>query len=271
MGDATDLVTNGPLALAVLIAAVAGLLSFLSPCVLPLVPGYVSYVTGLAGADLDAALGVDPLGRPVSSGATAVVERTRPARIRMRVLAGSGLFVAGFTAVFTVLGFAAGSAGRWLLVYEPVLERVVGAAVVLLGLAYLGVLPGLGRTIRPALPRAGLAGAPVLGAVFALGWVPCVSPTLGAVLGLAYVEGSAGRGALLAVAYCIGLGVPFVLAGLGMRALLGALGVVRRHAGWVTRIGGVLLIAVGLLLLTGTWGDLVIYLRSIVRPGEIGL
>lgn len=270
-----DTVTDGPLLIAFAVAALAGLLSFLSPCVLPLVPGYLSYLTGLTGSTLDrgtAGGAADPAEISAAGGAAVA---TRPRRRTGRVLAGVGLFVAGFTAVFTVLGFAAGGAGGWLVEHAPVLERVVGVLVIAMGLAFLGVLsrlvPALDRTVRPSTPPAGLAGAPVLGAVFALGWVPCVSPTLAAVLGLAYVEGSAGRGVLLAVAYCAGLGIPFLLVGLGVRAAADAVSVVRRHGRWVTRVGGGLLVVVGLLLVTGVWNDLVIWLRGLVGPGEIGI
>jgi cytochrome c-type biogenesis protein len=261
-------VTSGPLLFALGLALAAGVLSFLSPCVLPLVPGYLSYVTGLAGADLDAAVGSDPRGRPVS-GSVATAERRR---VRGRVLAGSALFVLGFTVVFTVLITLASSLGGLLLDHEEAVQRVVGVLIVVMGLAFLGLVPGLQREVRVRwLPSAGLAGAPLLGAVFALGWLPCMGPTLGAVLGLATVEGSVGRGAVLAAAYCLGIGIPFMLFGLGFRRLLGALAVVRRHTVWVTRIGGGMLIAVGLLLVTGYWGDLVIWIRALLPVGEIPL
>jgi cytochrome c-type biogenesis protein len=260
------MVTDGPLVVAAGVSALAGLVSFLSPCVLPLVPGYVSYVTGIAGADLDAALGSDPLGRPVTGG-TATLERTQ---VRGRILLGSVLFVAGFTVIFTLLAFATGGVGGFLLEHQVAVERVVGALVVLFGLGYLGVLPGLQREARVRwIPASGLAGAPLLGAVFGLGWIPCVGPTLGAVLGLAAVQGGAGRGALLAVAYCAGLGIPFVVFGLGFRRLLGAFAAIRRHSKWVVRIGGVLLIAVGLALFLGIWDDLVIWVRSTVGAGGV--
>jgi cytochrome c-type biogenesis protein len=265
----TDTVTSGPLVFAFGLALAAGLLSFLSPCVLPLVPGYLSYVTGLAGTDLDAAVGTDPRGRPVEGGGVATAVRRR---VRGRVLAGSSLFVLGFTVVYTVLVTLASTLGAQLLEHAEILQRVVGALIIVMGLAFLGLVPGLAREVRlRRRPAAGLAGAPLLGAVFALGWIPCTGPTLAAVLGLATVQGSVGRGAVLAAAYSLGIGIPFVLFGLGFRRLLGALAVVRRHSMWVTRIGGAMLIAVGLLLVTGTWNDLVIWLRALLPVGEIPL
>lgn len=263
--NAAATVTSGPLIAALALAAAAGLLSFLSPCVLPLVPGYVSYVTGLAGADLDAATGVDPNGNTV-------VRTGNAAKVRGRVLLGSALFVAGFTAIFTILSTLASTIGIVLLDYAPIVQRVVGALIVVMGLAFLGLIPGLDNTVRVRwLPASGLIGAPVLGAVFALGWLPCTGPTLAAVLGLATTTGSVGRGALLAAAYGLGLGIPFVLFGLGFRRLIGALAFVRRHSVWVTRIGGAMLVVVGLLLLLGGWDPVVIWLRSWLPPGEIPL
>jgi cytochrome c-type biogenesis protein len=252
-------VSDGPLLLAALVAALVGLISFLSPCVLPLVPGYLSYVTGLAGADA-----ADPTGG--QPGAVAV--RTRP-RVS-RTLLGAALFVLGFTAVFVSFGTFFGTLGARLLQHQDLVERVLGGVVILLGLAFLGVVPGLQREVRfHRLPAAGLAGAPLLGVVFGLGWTPCVGPTLGAVQAMSYSTASAGRGALLSAAYCIGLGVPFLLAACGFRWLVGVFGAVRRHAVWVSYAGGGLLVVLGLLLLTGAWGHLMNELRSWV--GNTGL
>jgi len=256
---------SGPLLLAVAVAALAGLVSFVAPCMLPLVPGYLSYVTGLAGADLGP--GTADAARS-GSAAVAVAARVR----RGRAVTGSALFVAGFTAVFVTVSYAVGAAGRALLVHARAIEIVAGVLTILLGLAFADVLPGLGRTWRMRrLPAAGLAGAPLLGAVFALSWTPCLSPTLAAVLGLAAVQGSAGRGAVLAAAYSLGMGLPFVGFAAGYGRLLRAVGFIRRHGAWVTRLGGVLLVAVGLALVTGAWTEFVNWLRATAGPGQIGI
>ena len=253
-----DIVTDGPLLAAALVAALVGLISFLSPCVLPLVPGYLSYVTGLSGVDAAAP----------PAGGTTVLTAAPP---RTRVVAGAVLFVLGFTAVFVAYGVLFGRLGALLMEHQRTLERVLGVVVVLLGLAFLGVLPGLSRDLRiHRLPATGLAGAPLLGVVFWLGWTPCIGPTLGAVQSLALSQAGAGRGALLSAAYCLGLGVPFLLVALGTRWLVGALGVVRRHAATVTYVGGGLLVLLGLLLLTGLWGELMIDLRSWAGATGIG-
>lgn len=239
---------SGPLALALAVAALAGLVSFLSPCVLPLVPGYLSYVTGLAGSDLDAG------------------------HRRGRVLAGTALFVAGFAIVFVSASVLVAGVAQSLLVNRRAVELVGGLLVIVLGVAYLGWLPGVQREWRiRSLPTAGLAGAPVFGAVFALSWVPCATPTLGAVLTLATVGGSMPRAVVLAVAYCVGLGAPFVAFGLGFHRLLGVFRAVRRNSRWVTRVGGVLLIAVGVALASGAWETFVIWLRSTVGVGEVAI
>ncbi|TWJ20974.1 cytochrome c-type biogenesis protein [Micromonospora endolithica] len=269
------------------VAAAAGLVSFLSPCVLPLVPGYLSYITGLAGADLDNAArprrstGV-PVPTPVTvassstSRATALEapgpDAARRRWARSRVTAGTLGFIAGFAVVFVTVAVAFNTAGRALVSNARPIEIAAGALTVLLGVAYLGALPLLQRQVRlTRLPTAGLASAPVLGATFGLSWTPCVSPTLGAVLGMAAVESTAGRATILALAYCAGLGLPFLFVGLGLRRALALTGFVRRHHQWVTRVGGILLIAIGLALLTGAWGDFTIWLRATLGPGQIGI
>ncbi|HET8560156.1 MAG TPA: cytochrome c biogenesis protein CcdA [Marmoricola sp.] len=236
-------VLDGSLLLAVPVALVAGLVSFFSPCVVPLLPGYLSYATGLSGADLSQAR-------------------------RGRMLAGSLLFVLGFTFVFVSWGALFGSVGDWLFAYQRQLELGLGVLVIALGIAFLGAIPWLQRDYRVhRVPAVGLAAAPLLGLLFALGWTPCIGPTLAAVTSLSLNEASAGRGALLSVAYCLGLGVPFVVAALAYRRMLGAIGWVRRHQRWVTALGGLMLVAVGLALVTGWWDVAVGWMRSSILPG----
>ncbi|MBC8991130.1 cytochrome c biogenesis protein CcdA [Micromonospora chalcea] len=282
-----QLAESGPLLFAVGAAALAGLVSFLSPCVLPLMPGYLSYVTGLAGADLEGARKGPLLTPPVeegslvnsggaSGGGVGVAERAAPARttaaVKGRVLAGTLLFIAGFTVVFVATAILFSGVGKLFFRYERTLEIVIGALVVVLGLGYLGVIPGMQREFRIRwLPSAGLLGAPVLGAVFALSWLPCTGPTLGAVLGMAATEGGTDRAVVLAVAYCLGLGIPFVVFGLGFQRLLGVFRAVRRNSRWVTRIGGALLIAIGLALISGGWVNVVIWLQTNVGVGEVSI
>jgi len=234
-----EVVTSGAIWAAVPIAFAAGVVAFLSPCVLPLAPGYVSYITGLTGAEL-----ADPRGR------------------RGQVLAGSLLFVLGFSVVFVSYGVLFGGAGALLLEYADVINRVLGVVVIAMGLAFLGVIPGLQREFRMhRVPTWGVAGAPLLGLLFGLGWTPCIGLTLTAVQTLAFTEASAARGAFLSFVYCLGLGLPFVLLALAFSRMAGAIGWVRRHYVWVMRIGGGMLIIVGLLLVTGLWTDLTVWLR----------
>jgi cytochrome c-type biogenesis protein len=269
-----DTVLSGPVLLALPVAAAAGLISFLSPCVLPLVPGYLSYVTGLSGAELGEAQRPVPASAPgaalAAAGGVVVATPPAPATVRRgRVLLGSTLFVLGFSAVFIAGGALFGGLGARLVEHREVVDRVLGALTVLLGLGFLGLVPGLQRELRfHRLPAAGLAGAPLLGVLFGVGWTPCLGPTLGAVQTLAYTQASAGRGALLTAAYCLGLGVPFLLTGLAMRRALGAFAVVKRHYALVTRIGGGLLVVVGLLLVSGLWARIVLEMQVMISGFE---
>ncbi len=260
MGETfAGLVTDGPLLVAAAVAALVGLISFASPCVLPLVPGYLSYVTGLVGSGAPAS---GPVPVP-SGGGTATSVRTDERAPRARMVTGALLFVLGFSVVFIAFATAFGGLGRLLVQHARTMDIVFGLVTVVVGLAFLGWLPLLQRTKKLSVrPAAGLAGAPLLGVVFGVGWTPCLGPTLGAVYTLAVSEASAGRGALLGVAYCLGLGVPFVLVALGARWAVGATAFLRRHAAAVTRIGGGVLVLIGLLLLTGAWSEMMRWLQG---------
>lgn len=238
-GWATQAV-GGSMLLAIPVAALAGLVSFFSPCVVPLLPGYLSYATGLGAAD--------------------VLQDGRSHRGRM--LLGSSLFVLGFAVVFVAAGVAAGTLGRVLLTYQDMISRVIGVLAIVLGLMFAGVIPLGDRDLRiHRLPRAGLAAAPVLGFVFGLGWTPCIGPTLSMVLTLAMNEGSAVRGGLLAFMYVLGLGIPFVVAALAFTRMQAVVGFVRRHQLAVLRIGGISMVVVGVLLVTGLWERLMGLMR----------
>ncbi len=265
-GTFQDVVLNGSVLAALPIALLAGLVSFASPCVLPLVPGYLGYVGGMTGVDLGASAEA-PRSRdsrgPRGGDRTAVA--TAPVPARGRLLSGVLLFVAGFSAVFVALSVAFGWLGVLLLPWQDAIARVLGVVVVLMGLAFLGAVPFLQRERRLHVsPRAGLWGAPVLGVVFGLGWAPCIGPTLAAVLSLSLDGADPRRGALLAAAYCVGLGLPFVLLALAFRRSARALGFLRRHRLAVMRIGGALLVGVGLALVTGLWGTWVAGLQGSV-------
>jgi len=263
-------VTDGSLLLAAAVAALVGLISFASPCVLPLVPGYLAYVAGLTGSEATAAA-PPPGSRPGTAGEPPGSTMTAPSGQRRRVVTGALLFVLGFTVVFVSFGALFGGLGRLLLEWAPLLTRLMGVITILMGLAFLGGLHWLQRERRISRrPPAGLAGAPVLGVVFGLGWTPCLGPTLSAVNTLAYAEASAVRGAILGFAYCLGLGIPFVLVALGTRRALTVSDWARRHAPTVMRIGGGLLILLGVLLVTGGWEAVMVWLRSWLAATGLG-
>ncbi len=238
-------VTDGGLIPAAGVALLVGVLGFLSPCVLPLVPGYLSYVAGLAG---------DEAGDGAGEG--------DGARRQRRMVGGAFLFVLGFTAVFVATGALFGTLGSTISVHRELLMRIFGVVTIGMGLVFLGRFKFLQREAKlHRLPPAGLLGAPLLGLTFGLAWTPCLTPTFGAVYALAVTEGTAGRGALLSAVYCLGLGVPFLLVAMGLGWVSGALAVVRRHARLVSRIGGAALIVMGVLLLSGVWDHWMNYLR----------
>lgn len=226
--------------LALPVALAAGVVSFFSPCVVPLLPGYISFATGMSAAEV-----------------------MSPTRRRGRLLLGMVLFVLGFAVVFVAAGVILGTAGQLLLTYQWIVTRVVGVVAIVMGLLFAGLLPLGRREIRlQRLPAVGLAGAPLLGVVFGLGWTPCIGPTLGVVLTLALNEGSALKGGLLAFVYALGLGIPFVVAGLAFARMTRGVSFVRRHHLALLRLGGGLMILVGLLLVTGWWDQMISVMRQ---------
>ena len=219
---------DGPLFIAIPLAILAGLVSFLSPCILPLVPGYLGYVGGVTGAD----------GQPD----------------RRRLVAGVLLFILGFTLVFTLTNAAFGALGFWLVRYSDLIIRISGVLVISLGLVFIGQFTFLQRTIKPGwAPRTGLAGAPLLGIVFGLGWTPCLGPTLATITAMSLSSGSAVQGVVLGVAYSLGLGIPFVLIALGFGWAATTVAWVKKHIRVVNIVGGAILVVIGILMVSGLW------------------
>ena len=276
VGDVQATLLGGSMLLALPLAVLAGLVSFASPCVLPLVPGYLGYVSGMVGAAAGSrAAGRSPVPPELPSAAVPEPspDRGTPGRTaaptRGRTVAGVALFVAGFTVVFVALGVLAGSLGGFLTQWSDVLTRVLGVVVVGMGLVFIGWLPFAQRQAKLRIaPATGLWGAPVLGVVFGLGWTPCIGPTLVAVYTLALDEGSAARGAALSVAYCLGLGLPFLAIALGLDRSARAVGFLRTHRLTLMRVGGTVLVLVGLALVTGLWAAFTGALQGLIGGFE---
>ena len=233
-----ELVLGGNLLVAVPIAIAAGLISFASPCVLPLVPGYLGFIGGFDSGE--------PGGR-------------------RRLLLGVLLFILGFSIVFVLFGVLFGTAGLLLKSWLDVILRIAGVILIVMGAVFIGQVSFLQRTFKPQWKIAtGLAGAPLLGIVFALGWTPCLGPTLIAVNALAFEGGNPARGALLAVAYCLGLGIPFLLVALGLGWVTGSVAWIKRHIRVINIIGGALLIVLGLLMVTGVWRLFITSIQGVI-------
>lgn len=237
--DFAQIILSGQLLIAIPIALLAGFVSFASPCVLPLIPGYLAYVGGMVGPDV--------------------------AHPRRRVLAGVGLFVLGFAVVFVSYGAAFGAAGYWLVRWQDPVTRVLGIVLIVMGLAFIGAFSFFQRTVKPRFaPATGLAGAPMLGVVFGIGWTPCLGPTLTAISLLSLDSGSPWRGALLGLAYCLGLGVPFLLVALGLNWMADAIAWLKRHIRAINIVGGAMLVLIGALMVTGVWTLWVYSLQAVI-------
>jgi len=230
----------GQLLLAIPVALLAGFLSFLSPCILPLVPGYLGYVGGLTG----------PNGQ----------------RDRSRLLLGVGLFILGFMVIFVATTAIAGAVGTWLVRYDGVIIRISGVVVIALGLVFIGQFSFLQRTVKPRwIPATGIAGAPLLGIVFGLGWTPCLGPTLVTITAMSLNSASATQGAILGVFYSLGLGIPFVLVAIGFGWVATSVSWVKKRLRVINVFGGSLLVLIGVLMVTGLWSMAMSELGAVIN------
>ncbi len=265
MTTLTDTVISGPYLLAALLALAAGAVSFASPCVIPLVPGYLAYLASLVGAEAAIPVGSGAGGGP-GSGPGFEAKARVPIGVRSRAVSATALFVLGFTVVFLAQSVAVIGFSRTLLVNSETLMRVGGAVTILMGFVMLGLIRPLQTERRLHVrPKGRVLGAPLLGAVFAFGWTVCLGPTLVGVLSLANASdwgGSAWRGFSLVLFYCAGLGIPFLILAFGASWATNALGYLRRHSRTIQVVGAVSLIVLGSLMLTGVWGTFIAWLQG---------
>ncbi|WP_137843070.1 cytochrome c biogenesis protein CcdA [Microbacterium sp. 2FI] len=265
----TELVADGSLFVAIPIAILAGLISFLSPCVLPLVPGYLGFIGGAvtarpesrrtAPSAQDAA--ITDSARAAAPAPTDVAEA---APTRGRLLLGVVLFIAGFTLVFVSVAMLGGTLGQFFIEYADLITRILGVVIIAMGLVFIGVFGLAQRIARPQVRgNLGLVGAPLLGIALGIGWAPCIGPTLAVILTMAFDSGSAARAATLGLAYSLGLGIPFILLTLGFGWATRSVSFVRRHIRVVNLIGGLLLIVLGVLMVTGVWTRIMAQLQGV--------
>ncbi len=284
-----DVVFDGALWIAIPIAMLAGLVSFLSPCVLPLVPGYLGFLGGAAAGRTTRAAAVAAEDRTLASASGTSADAVRMSRdpakpaasarvtpvdatSRGRLLLGVALFIAGFTVVFVAMGVFAGTVGRVFLEYQDPITRVLGIVIIAMGLVFIGVFGFAQRTFRPHMrENLGLVGAPLLGVAMGLGWAPCIGPTLAAILTMGYSQADPARAGLLAVAYSIGLGLPFLLLAVGFGWATRSVAFFRRHIRAINIVGGAVLIILGLLMVTGVWTAVMSELMGVMSSVELPL
>jgi cytochrome c-type biogenesis protein len=267
------LVADGSLLVAIPIAILAGAISFLSPCVLPLVPGYLGFIGGAvsprpAAVTVGASTGSATGSGTATGTGTAAAGAPAPDAVegpgRGRLVLGVVLFIAGFTVVFVSIAMLGGTLGRFLVEYSEVITRILGVVIIAMGLVFIGWLGVAQRIARPQVRgNLGLIGAPLLGVALGIGWAPCIGPTLAVILTMAFDSGSAARAALLGVAYSLGLGIPFLLLTLGFGWATRSVSFVRRHIRVVNLVGGALLVVLGLLMVTGAWTAIMAQLQGV--------